>query len=111
MPNIPYREAAPLTPRQRRWLAAIGALVVAGLAGVLVWAWLRPGDYTRSENGCVNVLAPSSLGGSVLHSCGADARTWCRNEFAANDRLALLVQPQCRLAGITPEPSPAAGTP
>jgi hypothetical protein len=25
------------------------------------------------------------------------------------DRLARLVQPQCRLAGITPDPSPAAG--
>ncbi len=111
MPNLPYREARPLTRRQRRWLIAIGAAITVAVTAALVWAQLRPGDYSQSGNGCVNVLTPSSLGGSILHQCGNDARTWCRQEYSANDRLALLVQQQCRIAGITPEPAPATRTP
>lgn len=111
MPNLPYREARPLTRRQKRWLIVLGAAVTVAVAGALVWAQLRPGDYSKSGNGCVNVLTPSSLGGSILHSCGADARSWCRQEYAATDRLAVLVRQQCRIAGITPEPAPATPTP
>jgi hypothetical protein len=54
----------------------------------------------------VTVLAPSTMGAQVLHRCGDEARTWCHSEYAAGDRLARLVQPECRKAGITPEPTP-----
>lgn len=103
VPMPPYREATPLTTRQRRLLAAGGALVIAGLAGTLVWAQTHQGSYGRSENGCVNLTVPSSLGGAVMHRCGAEAQSWCHSAYAAQDRLDLLVQPQCRLAGITPD--------
>jgi hypothetical protein len=108
MPSLPYREAVPWTSRRKRVAGGVGALLVAVAAGVIVWAQTHSGDYGESANGCVNVLAPSTMGGGVLHRCGAEAQTWCRNEYAAHDQLALLVQPQCRLAGITPDPSPAA---
>ena len=107
MPNVPFRPPSPLTPGRRRLLAAAGGVVVVGLAATLVWAQTHPGEYGPSGNGCVNVLEPSSMGGGVIHRCGDEARTWCRAEYAADDRLARLVQPECRLAGITPEPTAA----
>jgi hypothetical protein len=110
MPSLPYREAVPWTRRTKRVAAGVGALLAVAATGVIVWAQTHQGDYGDSANGCVNVLAPSSLGGQLLHRCGDEARTWCHIEYAANDRIALLVQPQCRLAGITPDPSPAAST-
>jgi hypothetical protein len=106
--TVNYRNMPPWTRRQKRVAGGIGALLLAAAAGALVWAQTHPGDYGASENGCVTVLTPSSLGGQVLHRCGAEAQSWCRAAYAANDRLARLAQPQCRLAGITPDPSPAA---
>lgn len=108
MPSLPYRDAPPWTRRQRRLAAGVGLTVLAAGVGALAWAQTHSGGYGESVNGCVNVVAPSTMGGGVLHRCGDDARTWCRAEYAAGDRLALLVQPQCRLAGITPDPSPGA---
>jgi hypothetical protein len=111
MPSLPHRDVVPWTRRQRRVAGGVGAIVVAMAAGAIAWAETHQGGYGESANGCVNVLAPSTMGGGVLHRCGEDARTWCRAEYAASDRLAQLVQPQCRLAGITPDPSPVAGPP
>jgi hypothetical protein len=111
MPNLPYRIAAPWTRRQKRVAGGVGGLLAAVTVGALAWAQTHQGDYGESANGCVNVLTPSSLGGQVLHRCGDEARAWCRTSYAANDRIALLVQPQCRLAGITPEPSLPTATP
>jgi hypothetical protein len=111
VPRPPDREETPLTTRQRRLLSAGGVLLIAGLSGTLVWAQTHPGTYGRSQKGCVNLTVPSSLGGAVMHRCGAEAQSWCRSAYAAHDRLDLLVQPECRLAGITPDTtSPAAGT-
>jgi hypothetical protein len=106
VPQVPFRPPTPLTRRRRVILAAGGGATVLGLAGALAWAQTHSGDYGPSGNGCVNVLEPSTMGGGVIHRCGDDARTWCRAEYAADDRLARLVQPECRLAGITPEPAP-----
>jgi hypothetical protein len=108
MPSLPYREAVPWTRRRKRMAAGLGGLLAAATVVAIAWAQTHQGTYGDSANGCVNVLTPSSLGGQLLHRCGDEARTWCRTVYAANDRIALLVQPQCRLAGITPEPSPAA---
>jgi hypothetical protein len=110
MPNMPYREARPWSRRQKRVAGGAAAVVLLGLGGALVWSQTHEGDYAPSANGCVTVLAPSTMGAQVLHRCGDEARTWCHSEYAANDRLALLVQPECRRAGITPEPDPS-GTP
>jgi endonuclease YncB( thermonuclease family) len=53
-----------------------------------------------SGHGCVSVLVAGSTGGTLLYECGMEARAWCKTEYALHDRLALAVQPQCRLAGI-----------
>jgi hypothetical protein len=98
-----------MTRRDKRILAVVGGFLLAVLAGVGVWAAVRPGSYDRSHDGCITVSVPSSTGGGLLHQCGAQARMTCRNAFAQDDRLALLTRPQCRLAGLA-QPSPAAAT-
>ena len=101
-----------LTPRQKRVAVIVAGAALVLIAGFGVWAAVSPGSYGRSSNGCVNVVAPSSTGGSVLHECGAAARSMCRSAFAHTTRLTLLTRPQCRLAGLgrngRPQPSHAA---
>lgn len=95
-----------LTPRQKRVLALAGGLLVVLAAGLGIWAAVSPGSYGRSSHGCVNVVAPSSTGGAVLHQCGSAARALCRSAFAQHSKLDLLIRPQCRLAGLGPPRKP-----
>jgi hypothetical protein len=98
----PNRRGESLTPRQKRVLIVVCAVLFVLVAGASVWGVTDPGDYGRSKHGCVNVTEPSSTGGAILHQCGAGARTLCRNAFAHHDRLSLLARPQCRQAGLAP---------
>ena len=108
----PNRRGESLTRRQKRVFAIVGGLALVLVAGVSVWAAASPGSYGRSSHGCVNVVAPSTTGGSVLHQCGTAARALCRSAFTHADRLALLTRPQCRLAGLGPpgRPRPESGS-
>ncbi len=99
--------AEPLTRRDKRGIAIVGAVLLAGFAGLGIWAAVRPGGYGQSRDGCVTVTAPSSTGGALLHECGAGAKIMCRNAFSHDDKLSLLTRPQCRLAGLPPAPAPA----
>jgi len=101
------RLTGPLSARAKRTMAAAGAVVVAGLAGIGVWGATHSDSYGGSRNGCVTVAAPSSTGGALMHDCGAGARALCRTAFASHDKIALLTQAQCRLAGLGPGTSPA----
>jgi len=105
--------AEPLTRRDKRGIAIVGAVVLAAGAGVGIWAAVNPGGYGQSRDGCVTVTAPSSTGGGLLHECGADAKAMCRAAFAHDDQLSLLTRPQCRLAGLGPvsAPGPASVSP
>lgn len=73
------------------------------LAGA--WSLVSPNAYAPSRDGCVNVVAAVSTGGSLLHECGAAAVTWCESEYALEGNFDRLVQAQCRLAGIEPLPT------
>jgi hypothetical protein len=97
----------PLTRRDKRGLAFVGALIVAGLVGLGIWAAVQPGGYGQSRNGCVTVSAASSTGGALLHACGAKAVAMCQAAFTHEDKLSLLTRPQCRLAGLGPAPAPS----
>ena len=96
------RPTAPLSRRQKRFMAAAGALLIAVIAGVSAWALSHPGKYDRSHAGCVTVNLPSSTGGGIEHQCGAAARAMCQDAFTRADGNALATQRQCRLAGISP---------
>ena len=106
--------AEPLTRRDKRGIAIVAALVLAGIAGLGIWAAVRPGGYGQSRNGCVTVTTPSTTGGALLHECVAGARAMCRAAFIHDDKLSLLTRPQCRLAGLgpaAPAPKPSGATP
>lgn len=98
--------AEPLTRRDKRGIAVIGALVLAGFGAAGIWAVAHPGGYGRSHDGCVTVSAASSTGGAIMHECGSGAVTMCRSAFAHRDRLSMLTRPQCRLAGLGPAAGP-----
>ncbi len=97
----------PMTRRDKRGIAIVGAVILAGFAGVGIWSAVRPGSYGQSHNGCVTVNAPSSTGGGLLHECGAGAKAMCHDAFAHDDKLSLLIRPQCRLAGLGPASAPS----
>jgi hypothetical protein len=97
----------PLTRRDKRWLAALGAVVLAAAAALGIWIAVSPGQYGRSHDGCVTVTAASSTGGAVLHECGARAVAMCHTAFRHDDKLSLLTRTQCRLAGLGPAPAPS----
>jgi hypothetical protein len=90
-----------LTPRGKRVLIAIGAVVVAVGAAFGIWSAVGPDRYGPSANGCVNVTVANSTGGATLHYCGNDAKAFCRSAYAHTDRISLLGRPQCALAGLT----------
>jgi hypothetical protein len=95
-----------LTARQRRVFVIVGGLLIVVVAGLGAWAALSHGSYGRSADGCVTVVAPSSMGGAVLHACGSDAQVMCRRAFTQRSKLDLLTRPQCRLAGLGPPGNP-----
>lgn len=89
-----------MASRDKRIVAAVAAVLLVLLAGAALWAALRPGDYGQSKAGCVTVTIQSATGGALVHDCGAAARALCQSAFAHNDRLSLLVRPECRKAGL-----------
>jgi hypothetical protein len=96
------RLAEPLTRRQRRGLAAVGAMLAIAAVGVTVWLSTHKNPYV-SRDGCVYVMVAGPTGGTLLNQCGAAARAWCASELGAHDLLAPKLLPQCRLAGIYPK--------
>lgn len=99
--------AGKLTPRRKRVLAAAAVLVVALFGGLTAWGLVAHDSYGASGNGCVNVTVPSSTGGSVLHYCGSQARSFCQASFRSGDQVSLRARPQCVLAGLGPAGFPA----
>ena len=65
-----------LKPRQKRVMGIIGLALLVILGGVGIWAATGSGSYGRS-GGCINVNAPSSTGGAIMHACSAGARSIC----------------------------------
>jgi hypothetical protein len=91
-----------LSPRGKRilWLA-IGVVLAAGLA-VGVWSAVGGDRYGTSANGCVNFYIAGSTGGSLIHYCGSDAKSFCRSAYTHSDKISMLGRPQCAAAGLPP---------
>jgi len=102
MPFASTPPAEEVTSREKRRIVAVVAAVLLVLAAVAVWAAVRPGPYGGSRDGCITVTVPSSTGGALLHQCGQSAKATCQRAYTGTDRLAALIRPQCRLAGISP---------
>ena len=93
--------ALSLTPRGKRVVYLIVALVVAAGVAIGVWTSVSHDDYATSANGCVSLTVASSTGAGSLHYCGAQARAFCRESFAKSDPVSLAARPQCDLAGLS----------
>ncbi len=98
-----------LTARGKRMVYLVLGLVVAACAAVGIWSAVSSDPLATSANGCVSVNIPSSTGGQLGHFCGAQAKTLCRQAFAAADQTAVAEQKQCVLAGLTKAKLAAAG--
>ena len=103
--------AGHLTPRQKRIFAIATVLVVMVFGGLTAWGVVAHDSYGPSGHGCVNVTVPNSMGGSVLHYCGSQARSFCQASFQSQDQISLRTRPQCVLAGLAPESPAAAPSP
>ncbi len=64
--------ALSLTPRGKRIVYLIVAVVVAAGVAIGVWSAVSHDSYATSANGCVSVTVPSSTGGR--HACTTAAR-------------------------------------
>jgi hypothetical protein len=94
------RQAQPLTRRQRRGMQATAAIIV--VLGIVVWFATKGTPFSVSRHGCVSVVLAGATGGNIERECGADARSWCKAEYARKDLTAVTIQKQCRIAGIEP---------
>ena len=101
MPFATQPRAEPVTRRDRRRIALAAVAILVVLAGVGIWAAVKPGSYGSSRNGCITVTLPNTTGGALIHQCGAAAKTTCRHAFASSGKIAALTRPQCRLAGLS----------
>ena len=90
-----------LTPRGKRIVYLVVAVVVAAGLAIGIWSAVSSDPLATSANGCVSVTVASSTGGGILHYCGAQAKAFCRESFENSDRDSLLAQKQCDLAGLT----------
>jgi len=99
--------AGRLTPRQKRIFAIAAVVVIVVFGGLTAWGLVAHDSYGTSANGCVNVTVPNTTGGSIVHYCGAKARSFCQTSFRSQDQVALRARPQCVLAGLAPK-SPSA---
>src|SRR5260370_18679352 len=69
--------AEPLTRRDKRGIAIVGALVLAVSAGLGIWAAVRPGGYCQSRDGCGTLTVPSSTRGGLLPQSPAGRQGNC----------------------------------
>jgi hypothetical protein len=102
-------QAGRLTPRQKRIFAIAAVVVIVVFGGLIAWGVTAHDSYETSANGCVNVTVPSTTGGSTLHYCGSQARSFCQTAFRSQDPVSLRARPQCVLAGLNPSADPSAG--
>jgi hypothetical protein len=85
------RLSNPLSRRDRRVLAVSACAVALGAAGAVAAVVLHP---AHSNAGCVIVTVASTLGGAVMRNCGADAKTFCRDQSNLGNAVE-----QCRRLG------------
>src|SRR5215469_9176905 len=92
-----------LSPKQKRLLIIICALIVAAVAAGSIWGAVQSDQYTTAAKGCVTVTLAGSTGGELIHKCGNAAKTLCHGAYVNGDQTSLAIRPACEKAGLTPE--------
>jgi hypothetical protein len=93
--------ALTLTPRGKRIVYIVVAVLVAVGAAIGIWSAVSNDPLATSANGCVSLTVASTTGGGIEHFCGAQAKSFCRQAYANSDPDSLLARKQCVLAGLT----------
>jgi hypothetical protein len=93
--------ARKLTPRGKRIVYLVVAVVIAACAAIGIWSAVSNDPLATSGNGCISVNIASATGGQIGHFCGTQANVLCREAFAKVDAASLAEQKQCDLAGLT----------
>jgi hypothetical protein len=101
--------ALSLSPRGKRIVYLIAAIVVAAGVAIGIWSAVSSDPYGTSANGCVSLTLASSTGAGELHYCGAQAKAFCHNSFVKPDPVSMAARPQCDLAGLTKAKVASAG--
>lgn len=96
--NTPLRET---TGRERLIVRATLAIVGIAVIAAIVVAIATSGGSNGggAAQGCVRVDVPSTMGGSTIHACGAQAAEFCRGPIAHDPSLRGVALPRCRQAG------------
>ena len=76
---------------------AVALVAVAAVVAVLVFAIHHGRSSSRS--GCIDVTAPSTMGGVNIHACGRDAARLCGSEGAGRGADLRHIRAACRRAG------------
>jgi len=94
--NTPLRE----TTRRERLLVRglLTVLAAAAIASIIVLITTSGGS--SGSGACVDVDVPSTMGGSAIHACGSEARTFCRGPLAHSSDLRARALAECRAAGF-----------
>lgn len=93
---------ASLSPKRKRLLLIICALIVAAVAAGSIWGAVQSDQYTTAAKGCVSVTLAGSTGGELIHKCGNAAKTLCHGAYVNSDQTSLAIRPACEKAGLTP---------
>jgi hypothetical protein len=94
------RQHAPLWAlgrRERRALAALGALLAVAIA-VNAIASLHASSPNRA--GCVELTIPSTTGGAAVRACGDQAARLCAGQARVSRELAAALATRCRRVGL-----------
>jgi hypothetical protein len=93
--------APTLSPRGKKILFSVLGVIAAAAIALGTWSAIGPDKYAASANGCVSFSIAGSTGGSFVHYCGSDAKSFCRTAYTHDDKISLLGRPQCEDAGLT----------
>lgn len=75
--------------------------VVILVAAVAIGAWTAThAGNPVARKGCITLVVAGSLGGQLVHACGANARELCASERGHTDVTALRIVSACRAARI-----------
>ncbi|HEX4519462.1 MAG TPA: hypothetical protein VH063_07755 [Gaiellaceae bacterium] len=86
------RLTTPLTRRDRRVVAAIGAVTLIAIVAGALYLGLRGNP---AAGPCFTATYPSSMGGATIHHCGSAAVHYCRVDAFEPEVVAA-----CRGAGL-----------
>ena len=97
----PAAGGASMSPRQKRALIITSIIILLAAVAGAIYGAVSSDPAGTSAKGCISVNIAGSIGGELIHECGAAAQTACRNAYAGSDAVSLAIRPACEQAGLT----------